>query len=175
MRNNARKVKPLPFESDRRWKDPHRADDTHARIFHSMMVSPAWKDLTSNQKVLYLACKDRFFGEDSIYDSDGKKQELWFYMNADLWSNLYALYPRSSNERFKQDKKALMSHGFIEEISPGKTTRKKSIYAFSDEWKNWSESEEQKERRLAKSEQMKKNALSKRKASHLEKPDRISE
>lgn len=37
--------------------------DTSANIYMSMLLAPAWRELTANQQRLYLYCKAQYYGE----------------------------------------------------------------------------------------------------------------
>lgn len=42
--------------------------------------------------------------------------------------------------QFYKDVKALETHGFIKTVSNGSSTKKKSIYKFVGDWKQWKDS-----------------------------------
>lgn len=108
--------------------------DTSANVYMSMLLSEAWMDLTALQQRLYLYCKAQYYGEKQKPTDD----KLCFTMNRAKWSDKYRLYGKSSNQRgFYRDMSALIEHGFIVCQASGATTRKKSIYRFSDKWQQW--------------------------------------
>lgn len=116
--------------------------DVSANIYHSMLISDAWKDLKPRAKVVYLAMKDQKYSQRrkpiSIEnDSDlFHYQEDDFYFNRAKWCNEYGLCA-GNHTSFESDVKALIEHGFIEIVRNGKTARVKSIYRYSDKWKSW--------------------------------------
>jgi hypothetical protein len=122
-----------PFESN-------NPLDTYATIHHEMQVSTAWRNLTAQQKALYMACKDRYRckgrNTPSYTDENGKlqKHEYWFYMNRSLWADEYKLYAASSHKSFVRDMSALIKAGFTDCILPGQKGKRSSIYSFSARW-----------------------------------------
>ena len=65
-----------PFESD------GRSSDVSANIYFSMLTSPAWLDLTSNQKNLYVICKMQLYAEKHKPDGD----RSLFTLNQAKWA-----------------------------------------------------------------------------------------
>lgn len=116
-----------PFEST------GSSSDTSANIYMSMMLSPAWKDLTANQQRLYLYCKGQYYGEKQNPGGD----PLCFTMNQSKWADRYGLYKRNNAAGFIRDMTALITHGFVTCATCGANTRSKSIYRFSDMWQQW--------------------------------------
>ena len=68
------------------------SSDTSANVYMSMLLSPAWKDLTANQQRLYLVCKAQYYAEKQKPNSD----PLCFTMNQSKWADLYGLYKRNN-------------------------------------------------------------------------------
>ena len=108
--------------------------DTSANIYMSMLISTAWKELTAKQQILYLYCKSQYYAEKKKPIKDNL---LSFTMNQSKWLTLYGLYTASNKNAFYRDMTALINHGFIICIESGATTRKKSIYEFSDKWQKY--------------------------------------
>lgn len=102
------------------------------RIFLDMVNSPAFKDLSYKQQLLYFYMKIQF-GQKESKKPNGK--HLQFYFNRGLYKNTLGLY--SNDEQFRKDRDALIMHGFIICIENGFNTRSKSIYQFSDKWQNY--------------------------------------
>ena len=102
------------------------------RIFLDMVNSPAFKDLSYKQQLLYFYMKTQFCQKDSK-KPNGK--HLQFYFNRGLYKNTLELY--SNDGQFRKDRDALIMHGFIICIENGSNTRSKSIYQFSDKWQNY--------------------------------------
>ena len=121
------KYQKKPFESD------GSTSDTSANIYLSMMLSDAWKTLTAKQKVLYLACKSRFYAEKRKPNDDA----LCFTLNQHVWADTLQLYPKTNARAFYRDLAALIEHGFIICVQSGAATRTKSIYRFSDAWQRY--------------------------------------
>lgn len=151
-RNHKNKQQPyMPFESlsnNREHKymsNGKQYTDTTANICYSMLISPAFKDLTARQRILYVYAKTQYFGARSRPKSDfpdieeykrdnGRK---YFYLNHFLMSDVFGLYPKSNTRDLYVDIKALIEHGFIEQVSNGKINQKRSIYTYCDKWKEW--------------------------------------
>ena len=107
--------------------------DTSANIYMSMLLSPAWLDLTANQQRLYVACKAQYYGEKKKPFGD----PLAFTMNRSKWCLLYKLYTDKNRSSFYRDRDALISHGFVRVLENGRLTRTKTIYSFWDMWQKW--------------------------------------
>lgn len=117
--------------------------DTVTRIFESMLLSEAFMDLTSKQKILYIYCKAQFYGkkkpkgEKEFKDLGLFQDEEYFYFPLRTATS-YGLYNESTHANFYRDMQVLVEHGFIERASPGRF-KQKSIYRYSDGWKTWGE------------------------------------
>ena len=122
MSRKPRKYIPRPFESNGR-------GGAYAAIYLNMLESPAWRDLTASQKVLYLACKSHYFGDKENPDGDERN----FSMNRAKWLK-YGLYKPGNAEGFYRDMEQLILHGFVRCIHQGKANHQKNIYQFSDKW-----------------------------------------
>lgn len=116
-----------PFESE------GSSSDTSSNIYMSMLLSPAFRDLTAQQARLYLFCKAQYYAEKQKPNND----PLCFTMNKSKWSGLYGLYDENNGRGFRRDMAALIEHGFITCQECGAITRTKSIYCFSSEWQRW--------------------------------------
>ena len=115
--------------------------DTSANIYESMILSPAFMDLTSKQQVLYIFCKAQFYGKrkpgKDFPDEPRLQSDDLFYLNWDLVCNHYRLYGEKSRGHFYKDMKSLSGHGFIEIVVNGKAQHRKNVYRFSSGWKVW--------------------------------------
>lgn len=109
------------------------SSDISANVYMSMLLSPAWKDLTANQQRLYLVCKAQFYGEKTKPNGD----PLCFTMNQSKWCGLYGLYEKSNAKGFYRDMAALIENGFVTCVESGAPTRTKSIYRFSSMWQKY--------------------------------------
>lgn len=116
-----------PFEST------GHSSDTSANLYMSMLNSRAWRDLTVNQRQLYLYCKAQYYAEKQKPNED----RMNFTMNQSKWCGLYGLYKKSNAKGFYRDMAALIEHGFVRCVECGANTRTKSIYAFSDMWQRF--------------------------------------
>ncbi len=131
-----RGYKPKAFESaggDR---------DTSANIYESMLQSAAFMDLSKNQRLLYLYLKAQYYGKrkpgKDYPDIEQFQGDDLFYFPMSV-AEKYGLYTKSNHTAFRNDMKALESHGFIRTVSNGKSTKKKSICQFSGEWRIWND------------------------------------
>lgn len=116
-----------------------KSGDTSANVYVSMLLSRKWKELTKNAQVLYLYCKAQYYAEKKkptpkikILTDDERRQ--CFTMNRSKWQDVYEIYA-SDNGQFYKDMSLLVEKGFIQVVESGKTTRTKSIYRFSDKWR----------------------------------------
>jgi len=102
-------------------------------------MSPAWGDLTNNQRVLYTYCKAQLYAEKRKPEPDGYtgNRENLFTMNKTKWCTLYKLYDVNNGKGFYRDMNALIEKGFVECVECGRFTRTKSVYAYSDKWQEF--------------------------------------
>ena len=107
--------------------------DTSANIYMSMLMSKAWRQLTANQRDLYVHCKAQLYAEKNKPNDN----QLCFTMNQSKWCGLYALYKKTNAKGFYKDIAALISYGFIECVECGANTRTKSVYRFSSMWQKY--------------------------------------
>lgn len=130
------------FESAGNYTDANGTlrSDTSARIFESMLVSKSFKTLTEKQKVLYLYIKAQLYGkrkpsadfkDEGLYQSDD-----CFYFSLKM-AKQYGLYTDKTHGNFYRDMKELINHGLIEKISSGRNSKTKSVYRYSDKWKEY--------------------------------------
>ncbi|MDL2301034.1 hypothetical protein LJC58_01620 [Lachnospiraceae bacterium OttesenSCG-928-D06] len=119
------------------------SNDTSANIYGSMLDSPAFKDLSKNQRLLYVYMKKQYYGTRKpgrdFPDMDQLQEDELFYFNLAL-AERYGLYSRSNDRQFYKDIAAIEQHGFIKTISNGRTTKSRSIYKFTRDWKQWKDS-----------------------------------
>lgn len=125
-RGEPRKYEKKPYESN------CQKNDTSANIYMSMLMSPAWKDLTPKQQQLYVYCKAQKYAEKS--KTHGEES---YTMNRSKWCSLYELYAINNAKGFYRDMEALITHGFVDCVECGANTRTKSIYKLSSRWHNY--------------------------------------
>ena len=137
MGKRKRPYRPKGFEST------GKPNDTSANIYNSMLLSPAFLDLTKNQRLLYVCMKDQYYGKrkpgKDYPDIEQLQGDDLFYFNCKT-AELYGICTRANHGQLYRDIKALEEHGFIETVSSGKNARKKSIYRYSEKWKSWNDS-----------------------------------
>ena len=117
------KFKPHSFETIR--------STLSSTLYADMLESHAFKSLSSNAVRLYVYMKLQFYGQKEIKGRD----KLDFYFNKAIWKDKYELF--KNGEQFAKAKNELITKGFIEEIENGKITRTKTIYRFSEKWKEF--------------------------------------
>ena len=133
-----------PFESQgQKFTDPNTGTvrtDTSANIYESMLLHPAFTSLKPRQQVLYLVCKAQFYGhrkpKQDFTELEDVQGDECFYMNLSAVIR-YGNYTRNMRREFYTDMRELEKRGFIKTISSGRSTKSKSIYQFSADWKNW--------------------------------------
>lgn len=134
MGRNRKKYVPKSFESI------GGTSDTSANIYESMLNSAAFKELTKNQRLLYIYMKAQYYGKrkpgKDFPDVEHLQGDEMFYFNLSL-AEKYGLYSRGNHMQFYNDVKNLQEHGFIQVVSNGRSTKSRSIYKFIGDWKNW--------------------------------------
>ena len=129
------KYTPKAFESD------GRSNDTSANIYESMLTSEAWKDLSSQERDMYICMKAQYYGKRKP-SKDKQYKELpsvsidetcfWFPYN---YTKKYGL-PTNKKDFYKRIKN-LINHGFIQSVINGKCNQQNSVYKLSSNWKYW--------------------------------------
>ncbi len=118
------------------------SNDTSANIYGSMLESPAFKDLSKNQRLLYIYMKKQYYGTRKPGRDFPEIEELqgndMFYFPLSL-AVKYKLYTRNNHTQFNNDIKAIEKYGFIKTVVNGKSQQIKSVYQFSNGWKMWND------------------------------------
>lgn len=109
------------------------SNDVSANVYISMLTSPAWLNLTAQQKTLYIYCKLQLYAEKRKPTDD----PATFTMNQAKWSGKYKLYQTNNFKGFSRDMTALIEHGFVACVESGAYTRTRSIYRLSSMWQKW--------------------------------------
>lgn len=120
--------------------------DTFAPITDSVLLSDAFQDLKSSEQLLYVFMNVSLHGnrqpaqditeELPLSFSKILRADTTFYFPKSLAIQYSSRY-KDSGKRLTGDIRALEEHGFIRIIESGKSRKTKSIYQFSEEWKNW--------------------------------------
>lgn len=108
-------------------------------MFHDLMDSPAYHDLTPKQKVLYCYCVRESHGsaaEDATRAGKPYDERL-FYMNRELACDRHGLYTRGDRRGMVRDMAALVEHGFVDCLSMGRKEMAKNLYRLSARWHFW--------------------------------------
>ena len=123
--------------------------ETSTQIAYSMLVSPAFKDLTARQRMLYIYAKSQFYGArdrpcNTYPDVEEYQQHrgmMHFYLNHNLLSGVFGLYSKDNHRCLYNDIKAIVAHGFIEPCTAGgnvtSSNHTRRIYKYSTAWKDW--------------------------------------
>ena len=130
--------KQKPYEK-KSYESAGNSSDVSANVYVSMLLSPAWRELTANQQRLYVYCKAQRYSEKKKPKTEDYPEgnEIYFTMNQSKWCNLYGLYTVKNKEGFYRDRDALIHHGFIRVVANGQNTRTKTVYSFWDMWRKW--------------------------------------
>lgn len=143
------KFSPKAFESSSKFLpiiSGYTQKDTSANIYNSMLLSPAFQDLTATGVRLYLHMKARYYTEkktDALITEYEKltnqniNKSIRFTFNKAVWHDLYHIYGNGGGNNFQKDLNSLIDYGFITKIQSGKLTKSKSIYEFNDKWADW--------------------------------------
>ena len=114
-----------------------RKNDRCVRIYESMLQSSAFKNLSKNQRMLYICMKAQYGkrepGKDFPEIESLQKDEM-FYFTMNM-AEEYNLYSKSNDAQFYKDVKALIDYGFIRKERDGRKAHGKSIFEFTDSWK----------------------------------------
>lgn len=133
-----KKYKPKAFEST------GKSSDVSANIYESMIMSKAWKDLSKNQRLLYVYCKACYYGQKDPYKKSLFKDmgmdvpndvQSFFSLTEGSIKNHWELYTNVNS--FYSDRDALITHGFIRVVADGHAMRKANIYQFSSKWREY--------------------------------------
>jgi hypothetical protein len=129
--------------SPKGYESADNTKDTFAMIYASMLEHPAFISLTPRQKILYIYCKaqknrkTRLKPKYEYKDYDLYQDDKYFFMNKAL-AFKYGLYKPSMGKEFYKDIHTLEQTGFIKcEDKGGGDGKTKSIYSFSDKWKDY--------------------------------------
>ena len=105
------------------------------RLFHDMLDSVAFHELTAKQKELYVYCLREAHGKATA--DDPNHDETLFYMNRAQAVDVHGLYSKKDFRGLRRDMAALVSHGFVDVVRNGYATREKTLYRLSGRWNNW--------------------------------------
>lgn len=118
-------------------KNGTKRKDTYASIYESMLLSKAFKNLSKNQKLLYVYCKAQITGKrkprQDYKDVDSFDKDEMFYLSLQMVID-YGLYKKGGQTQFRKDMKALQEKGFIKKEASGRKNKSKNIYKLVDEW-----------------------------------------
>lgn len=105
------------------------------QVFHDMLDSPAFHDLTAKQVQLFLYCLRETHGRATA--DDPQHDTARFYFNRHLQTVVHELYAPSDYRGFERDMQSLIEHGFCDMVSSGYATKEKNVYRLSSRWHHW--------------------------------------
>lgn len=130
MARRKQKYTPKSFEST------GDTSDTSANMYISMMKSPAFMDLTTNQRLLYVYMKACYYGQ-KRKPVEGDRTAFTFNQCTWIKGNEYGFCIYSNRNQFYRDRNALVSHGFIDVVESNRNQRESNVYRYSDRWQTW--------------------------------------
>ena len=119
------------------------AQNRYAPVYESQITAPAFCALSKNSRLLYLMMRLELFAhsgkrpQDVYPEIPEFQHEEVFFFPFSVAVNKYRLYTGGNKKQFYADLHALEKHGFIDVIANGKPNKKKSVYRFSQAWKDW--------------------------------------
>lgn len=122
-----------PFESAKPGSSGH---DRYVGLYDSMTDSPAWRDLSGNQRDLYRICKSQYMkkGPAKRYpDYKPYDRDEVFSLS---WTKADKEGAPQGESAFYRDMKILEKHGFITVLAHGGYKRE-TVYELSDQWRFW--------------------------------------
>lgn len=127
------------------WLQRPGSKKNFVQLYHDMLDSPAFHDLSGSQAKLFLYCRREAFGRaQSDYESgnieglsfSGESSRL-FYLNEALVKKQHKLYNANDKRGFRRDMEALVSHGFVDVVLNRAVSHKPNVYALSTRWTKW--------------------------------------
>ena len=120
-----------PFETKRPGKSD-QSNEPYVALYVTFLTSGAWRNLSHGARSLYTYMKLQYMGKSN---RDAGLQPEQFYFNRAMYEG----YGFKNRNQFCKWRDELIQQGFIKVIECGRTTRTKSIYAFSADWQEVSE------------------------------------
>jgi hypothetical protein len=123
--SNKKKYEKKSFESDQ------SSSDVMAMFFASMRFSSAFEKLSSVAQNVYRDMKLEYYRQKK---KPFPEDRTCFYFNKYIWKNIY--HYKNANQISKCINELILL-GFIRCKQDGYTNRTKSIYQYSDKWRNY--------------------------------------
>lgn len=118
-----------------------KRNDSYFQCCTSLLVSNSYADLTHRQRNLYVCMASKYYGsrkpKHDFKDIPELQGDDLFYFQWKEAREEFKLYTEGSKNEFYSDVVALEEHGLIKCVSSGKAHRTKSIYQYSEAWKQW--------------------------------------
>ena len=105
-----------------------------AQLYHDLLDSAAFRDLTPRQRLLYVYCVRESHGEATR--DDPNHDSARFYMNRQVRKQ-HELYGLSDSRQFERDMSELIKHGLVDAVKSGYECREKNVYRLSARWQHW--------------------------------------
>lgn len=121
-----------PFESARPGGGGH---DPYVGLYFSMTHSPAWLDLTGNQRDLYRICREQYMQKGPAKQYPDYKPFDRDEVFSLCWEKVREAAPQRETTFYK-DLKILVEHGFLRVLAAGGYKRA-TVYELSGEWRFW--------------------------------------
>lgn len=148
-RRKTKEYRPKPFESKSdkvgarfETEQGKTLPNTYTALFLTMLMSPAFRDLSDKNKILYLYCKAQYYGvrkpkQDFPDNPDMQGDDLFYFSRQTAVD--FGWCKKNDTKPLYQGLNILVEHGFIEKVVSGKANHRKSIYRYSDRWQDWKE------------------------------------
>lgn len=118
--------------------------DTFTQIYESAVRSEAFRSLPAHVQMLYIYTRlqemgkrkpDRDYSEEHPMRDKVKGDDCFYFprSTAAQYANRY----KSTSHRLYDDMGILEEHGFIDTVISGRNNRKKSVYKYSERWKDY--------------------------------------
>ena len=119
---------------------PGDTGDHFQPLFSSLVRSPAFTSMRKGPRLLLMCCMSEADGEaarQNVNPDTGVYVGALFYMNRQLYSDVYGLYDATNGTGFRRDMDELVDHGFVEVVAQGKGRGIKNVYKLSSNWRSW--------------------------------------
>lgn len=103
------------------------SNEPYAALYVTMITSGAYRNLSHGARDLYTVMKLQYLSKQN--GKAGLQPEQFYFNNA-----MQKKFGFTNKTQFIKWREELKENGFIDIVECGRTTRTKSIYAFSDRW-----------------------------------------
>lgn len=117
----------------------NRRADSMIGVTTSMLLHPAFLDLSNTQKMLYMVAKYQYRNAPDRpcdhNDNEEYKNRAYIYLNMKLVTDVFGIYASKNKATFYRDIRALTEHGFIVPVE--RENNQRTIYKLSDAWREY--------------------------------------